>query len=516
MKKIYLLALLIGLVAFTGCSEDDLVKPTPSPEAPAGTQGVYFPASNKSAFELMPVDPTEFVLTIARTESNGAIDVPINVEVNDDNVFVVPASVSFADGETEKTFKVTFPSAAEGITYDLKLNVEGDEFVNPYVSGLSYVKTNATRVKWVAVEDPMVYIDGTVNAFFGAPILPMYVYAEKAKLGDATRYRFKNAYKVPTTVDEDGIYDGYPSNDPGDFLDGDYYTIIEIGGDKGGANEVFMFAGDTGMDWGYGVFNIGSVYSNASQNKDSYPLGTIKGDVITFPASSLYTSMKDYDNAAKRVAGDPTIIYLTKEAYIAANLKIESFNDIEYEEVAVDEGVFKSEVQSDAPWDQVMLKAIDIDEENDASEYKNLFYLPNLYEEDFGLAFYYSAEAGVSLPNNQPTGLKALGRDVFVSMSRDIKSEYIVGSEEGYNENLEEDEEGYNEDGGKDRYVFGLKFHYKDGTNLGDYKEVFLVSNEEEITPVINAKRSNAHSLKIQAKVSPKKMKKNVQGAVIL
>ena len=409
MKKIYLLGFLIGMIAFVGCSEDDLVTPSPSPEAPAGTQGVYFPSSNQSAFELMPVDPTEFEMTIARTVSTGAVDVPINIEVNDDDVFVVPSSVSFADGETEKTFKITFPSAAEGTTYNLKLNVEGEQFVNPYITGLSYVKTNATRVKWEAVEKPMVYIDGTFAAFFGVPILPMYVHAEKAELGDATRYRFKNAYKVPTSVDEDGIYDGYPSNDPGDFLEGDYYTTIEIGGDKGGANDVFMFSGDIGVDWGYGVFNIGSVYSNASQNIDSYPLGTLKDSVITFPESSLYISMKDFDGAAKRVAAEPTIIYLSKEVYLAANLKINSFNDIEYDDDAVETGTFISTATSDTIVSQTMLKAIDIDEENKDSEYKDLFYLPNLYEEDFGLALYYSEESGISIPKDQPTVMSFLG-----------------------------------------------------------------------------------------------------------
>ena len=115
INKIFLLGALIGLVAFIGCSEDDLIKPTPSPDAPEGTQGVYFPTTNKAAFEFMPVDPTEFTMTIARSTSEGSVDVPLTVDVNDDNVFVVPASVNFKAGETEATFKVTFPTAAEEI-----------------------------------------------------------------------------------------------------------------------------------------------------------------------------------------------------------------------------------------------------------------------------------------------------------------------------------------------------------------------------------------------------------------
>ena len=62
INKIYLLGLLIGLVAFSSCQEDDLINPDPSPDAPAGTLGVYFPTSkevNLAAFELMPTEPTE-------------------------------------------------------------------------------------------------------------------------------------------------------------------------------------------------------------------------------------------------------------------------------------------------------------------------------------------------------------------------------------------------------------------------------------------------------------------------
>ena len=68
IKSIYILGLIIGLVAFIGCSEDDLIERTPSPEAPEGTQGVYFPTTNKKVFELMPIEPTELTLTIARSK----------------------------------------------------------------------------------------------------------------------------------------------------------------------------------------------------------------------------------------------------------------------------------------------------------------------------------------------------------------------------------------------------------------------------------------------------------------
>lgn len=485
IRNIYILGLLLGLVAFIGCSEDDLVEPAPSPEAPAGTQGVYFPSTNKSAFELMPVDPTEFELTIARSTSEGAVDVPLTQEVNDDNVFVVPSSVSFAAGETEATFKVTFPDADVGKLYNLKLSVEGDEFVNPYVEGVPYLKTNVMRVEWKPVEEPMVYLDGSFSGGWGVSHQPMYVYAEKAVLGSITRYRFKNVYEPPTPdsePDADGIWGGYPYN-TANFIEGEYTTTIEIGGDKGDADEVFMPDHHIGHDWGYGKINIGTIYGNIKtdpEDKDDYPLGVLKDSIITFPENSLYHG----DNDGKAPASLPTIIYMSKNVYLAANLAIESFNDIEYAEDAVEDGVFKSEAYADDTWSQTLLKAIDADPDNEDSEYKDLFYLPNLYEDDFGLAFYYKNGA-VLIPEAQPTGIKVFGKEVFVSQSNDIESAYIIGSEEEIDEDLEEGDEGYDADAGTDRYVFGLRFHYKDGTTLGDFKEKLLLIEEDVPAPAM-------------------------------
>ena len=84
-----------------------------------------FPIFKSSLFELEPAEATQVTLKITREVSSGSISVPINIETNDDDVFIVPQSVNFADGETEVEFIVTFPNAAEGIAYELKLSVEG-------------------------------------------------------------------------------------------------------------------------------------------------------------------------------------------------------------------------------------------------------------------------------------------------------------------------------------------------------------------------------------------------------
>lgn len=459
INKIYLFGLMAIIAVMGGCSEDKLIQPDPSPLTPEGCIGVYFPSTNAAVFELEPTDATEIELTIARTVTAGAADVPVKVEVNTENVFVVPANISFAAGEEEKTFKVTFPSAGEGTKYSLKVSVEGDQYVNPYSKYLPYVSTSVTRIAWTAVEDPMVYIDGTfANIWGGIPIFPMYVKAEKAVTSDKTKYRMKNVFNnIPDvkTPDEDGIYAGfYVGREGGYDKDNDYQTVIEIDNKSG---EVFMEANLIGIDWNYGPTTIGSVYGNLKNDpsdKDNFPLGKLTGNKIVFPASSLFYA--DDDGAS--AISNPTTIYLTKEAFIEDNLRIDDFNEVEY--VAIEGAV--TELQSAAysdSWEVFFGEAVDMDEENEDSDYKNLFYIGNAYAEGYGVAF-YNVDGKITIPANQPIGRKVYGKEVFVSPSEDIKSSVETNAK------------------GVDVYSLGLLFHYKDGTKLGDFSEIFFYSED--------------------------------------
>jgi hypothetical protein len=457
-----------ALLLCTAC-EDDIPGREPSSVTAANCQGVYFPSTNKATVELDPSVATEMEITIARTDSTGAVEVPIKADVNDGDVFVVPETVTFADGEKEATITVTFPSAEVGVAYNLKVSVSGDAFVNLYATGVPYLNTKVTRIAWTEVT-PFVYVDGTFLAFYGVSQLPMYVHTEKAELGDIVRYRFKNAYGVATPgnwegdeyipePDADGIYNGYPYNFPGDVdEDNDYYTVIEIDKDK----KVSMAPCKLGVIWSYGMFSIGSIYGNLSDKIEDYPLGTFEageaGDIITFPANSLYISMANYSDGRKEPCGKPTVIYTTKEAYLAASRKLDDFNKAEYDdpiEGAVSE--FESVAYSEG-WLQTIAKAIDIDPKNEESEYKNLYYLANLYETGFGLAFYLKDDGAITVPSNQNTGRKAFGKEVYVSASDNIESKKTTNAK------------------GVEVYTFGLKFHFGDGTVVGEFAETFYYS----------------------------------------
>jgi hypothetical protein len=461
-----------ALLLFTAC-EEQITDRELSPAMAANCQGVFFPATNAAIVEMEPSEPTQITIAIARSKSDAAITVPVAVEINDGNVFVVPSTVAFAAGQTEATFTVTFPSAAEGTSYNLKLTVSGEEFVDQYSAGVPYLATNVTRVKWNPLES-VVWVDGVIAGMFGLEQIPMYVQTERASIGSSVRYRFKSPYGLPTAVDADGIFTGYPYNAPGEVDEANEYLIlIEVDRD-GNAS---MAPADLGVSWSpYGAFSIGSIYGYVSTNLASYPLGTLEDDVITFPASSLYMTLADY--GGPYVVGTPTYIYLNREDYIAANMKIKDYNEVEYEIIPGAVNEFMSNAFEDS-WGQPLAKAIDIDEANPNSEYKDLYYLGDVYMPDYGIAFYYNGRA-LTVPANQPIGVTAFGQDLYVSQSAEIESSVSTNSK------------------GVTAYTLGLKFHYEDGTILGNFAEEFYYS-EDPVFYAIEDFYGNYHMTGISA-----------------
>ena len=459
-KHIILPIILGGMLAITSCDDD--INRELSPEVLKGCQGAFFPSTNTSNIELEPSEPTEITLTISRTATDAAT-IPIIADINEYSIFNVPESVSFASGETSKDIKVTFPNAREGTTYILKLKVEGDEFVNSYASTVSWVQTSVTRIQWVDVKEPGVMQEGIVGTFFGVGLPPFYVQMQKASLGNSTSYRLVNPFRAPSKYDadgdpipdDDGIYDGYPYNVPDDMVDGEYLMVITISD----AGNVTVDPFEMGFDWGYGMLSSGSIYGFVSTDIDSYPLGTINGDIISFPESSLYCSMAGYQGGG-RFPAKATTLYLTKEAYLEANSSITDYNDVECKKVDGAISAFAS-AAFDQEWDQELWAAIDQKEDDEDSPYKNLFYLPDLYSEGLGLAFYEN-EGKITIIKNQPTGIKFLDNDIYVSPSESLTSGIEV-----------------NKSTGLKTYSFGLNFHLEDGTSLGDFTETLFYGKNE-------------------------------------
>ncbi len=321
----YMFIALMSILALASCSDDD--KYVAGPQDAANKVGVYFPTTDGGGNEVDPADPTEFTVKVARLNTSGAASVPLTVVKNDNDVYQVPATADFADGEAETTVKVTFPNAEVGVTNTLTLEVP-EEYVSLYKENAEKVSftTSYTRVKWESIGVGY-WIDGNINSIFGVNSLPLAVEIEKTKSvdGSTVRYRFDSPFAYTCTgQDELGGYIGYPYNDTGDCDEKSHKMIVTVK-----KSDATLASTNTGMTWAtYGTFYIGQIVGNLKNangiitDTDTYPLGQYKaGDktegVIMWPANSLYVRLSEYNGGYIAVASNPSYLFLSETDYKA-------------------------------------------------------------------------------------------------------------------------------------------------------------------------------------------------------
>lgn len=316
----YMFVALMSILALASCSDDD--KYVAGEQESADKVGAYFTVIDGGDNEVDPADPTEFTVKVARLNTTGDVSVPLTVTENDNDVYEVPATADFKDGEAETTVKVTFPNAAVGATNTLTIEIP-KEYVSLYKENAERVSytTSYTRVKW---EDAGVgyWIDGNINSLFGVQALPLVVELEKTVSvdGTTTRYRFDSPFAYTATgQDELGGYIGYPYNEAGDCDEKSHKMIVTVKG-----KEASLAQTNTGMTWAdYGTFIIGQIYGNLSDDADTYPLGYLTAGknntpgVITWPENSLFVHMSEYKGGYTAVASNPSYLYLSADDFQA-------------------------------------------------------------------------------------------------------------------------------------------------------------------------------------------------------
>lgn len=310
----YMLFAAMGCMVMAACGDDDNWQPG-APDA-EGKAGAYFPTIT-SEIEVEPTDPTEIEFTVARTNTDGALQMPLEVLSNDDDVFQIPATANFADGETQATVKVTYADAEPGVTYSFEVKVPED-YITTYKpqpeGGVSY-KFTVTRIKWESL-GTCYFVEGIIPSLFGlSDPTPLAVTVEKATTATDVRFRFDSPFAYVSTGNDGLGYIGYPYNEEGDCDNEKHVVLIKV-------TEQGAFIQDTemGMNWGYGSMSFGTIYGNLSENIDSYPLGTYSeaGQTITFPENSLYTNLPETESAGSYPNSMPSVLYLSAEAYQAS------------------------------------------------------------------------------------------------------------------------------------------------------------------------------------------------------
>lgn len=452
---------LAAALLLAGCADN--IQRTDSPVFPSDTAAVYFSAPDETGSEADPTQGiTTHTVTIERTQTAGSLTVPLTVLENTDDIFTVPSTVTFEDNAATATFEVAFPDAEVGKEYFLTLSVD-DSHTNPYLTAQATYQLSMTLISWTDAPEQAVIVDGFFSMYnINGKDYPFYCSYQTATLPDgSTRYRFLNPYNVVAPSDcepdEYGIFPVWPLFEDGDVVDPDANgnMVVSVDNDHNVTIANFLI----GADLGYGVEYGGSVIGNyaALGESDSYNPGTLADGVIIFAAGDLYIYEDDV-----YAAGEMSI-WLSAAAYRSAvsAVHITDFNDPQWQWDTLANATTQYESQLfGVRWqDQPLCAAVDLDPEHGtSSEFLNLYYLPSLYADGYGFAFYWNPEDGsISVPANQPTGKTLFDKQIVISSAGTaVANTYSVQGET------------------VTELIFPLSVQTADGNLIGSYTETYL------------------------------------------
>ena len=302
LNKIFLAVATVG-VLFSSCEQT--FTPEPLVDAPENPQAVYFQTPDMTGVEIDPeANVTEYPIVIQRADSTEALTLNLLVNQNDQDVFNVPATFSFAAGVGTDTLVVGLDSMAAGVTYQLVLQLD-PTVVNPYAAGAenAICQLAITPIKWEAGVG--IYHDLLVPAGYSSvPVTAWYVDYKIATLPDgSSKINVSAPYaKVPAgedaVADADGIYDAFI-----------YYFY------NTGAEDLMFYIDPNGVVT-FNYYEIGCDFGYGSVFGALYKGGTgvyTPGVSVTFPEGAMVVGEAgtpyNYANFS---------LYFTKEAYLEA------------------------------------------------------------------------------------------------------------------------------------------------------------------------------------------------------
>ncbi len=186
---------------------------------------VSFP--NQDAAGSHTFDPTAqriITFTAKRSVTTGDITVPVEV-VDTAGVFNVGA-ISFADGQEETTFDVTFDEAKVGVKYGLAINITDPKYALIYGSGATSIKCNVLVVSWIDFMDPKTNKPAvfTINSRWDNTFGPMQATLKYYEVGGVRTGVFTSI-----DTDKDGKAQGFWHSDPSVELNIRWYTEDQDG-----------------------------------------------------------------------------------------------------------------------------------------------------------------------------------------------------------------------------------------------------------------------------------------------
>ena len=200
INKIFLMAGLAMMSFFVSSCSDDDDDYAPGPQVAANCPEIRFAAENAAAIEVDPSSPS-FDVVVKRTATDAAT-YTINVDKNEQNVFTIPQSVSFAAGETETTITIGVSASAPTAT-DLAMAISfDDELTNYYKDGeVGAYGVVINVVKWNTIGTGT-YYDGFWYGFVDEVEI-------QQRDDDPTQYRCTNPYTEDKVLADGSIVGTY-------------------------------------------------------------------------------------------------------------------------------------------------------------------------------------------------------------------------------------------------------------------------------------------------------------------
>ncbi|MBP5676056.1 MAG: hypothetical protein J6W94_03485 [Bacteroidales bacterium] len=154
MKKFYTIVLgIIVSLSAVSCLEEKQEPWTPGPQEDANNYGVFFPVQDASGAHTYDPDmATNVKITVSRTNTSGAIEVPFTSSVSEEGIFNF-GTINFADGQSETTLTVNFPTAKQGTTYSFSIQID-PAYSSFYNSGDIALDFSVLIVAWQYILNP--------------------------------------------------------------------------------------------------------------------------------------------------------------------------------------------------------------------------------------------------------------------------------------------------------------------------------------------------------------------------
>ena len=305
---------LVGMVALLLGACTDSYDYTPAGQP--GTE-VFFNTDQPTTFEVSK-DASSFDISIMRAKAEGELTVPLTFTPGEGNVFTVPQSVTFANGEKEAKISVSYnPADINYGSYSGGTIAVGEGFDTTYGIGSFTFKAGATEWIDMPTNESMGYFrDDAITSLFtfneGAPVWTVKIKKSAVKEG---MYAIVNPYEQwydeeATAAKQNGEDCAFTYDDSSDhewiinatdpdmvYLEECHTGMSYVGQD--GYGEISLIGtpqyifNNTRANAQFADYTDDQIWQLVKQQRSQY-FGTYKNGVFTFPVNAACVMMEGW------------------------------------------------------------------------------------------------------------------------------------------------------------------------------------------------------------------------------